>query len=315
MIVVAGEALMDVYDAGATATGVALDARMGGSPFNVAIGLTRLGRPAAFYGGVSKGFLGERLIAALAAEGVGLDAVVRLAAPTTLALVGLDARGVPDYAFYGAGAADRSLTLDTLARVPAARAFHFGSYSMVVEPTAATLVALAERESRRAVISWDPNVRLNVEPDTAVWRALFERMVPLCHLFKVSEEDLAHLWPGRDPDDCAAEWTARGVRLVVVTRGDGGAIAWSAAGRVERPARRVAVIDTVGAGDTFQAALLTALAERDRLSVAAIGGSSLPELAEIVDFAGAAAALTCTRRGADLQRRAELAAFLAADAG
>lgn len=199
MIVVAGEALMDVYEAGATPTGSMLDARMGGSPFNVAIGLARLGTPAAFYGGISIGVLGDRLAAALAAEGVDLGPAVRLAAPTTLALVGLRPGGVPDYAFYGHGAADRSLTPDTLDRVPAAAAYHFGSYSMVVEPTASTLLALAERECGRAVISWDPNVRPTVEPDAAVWRALFARMVGLSHLIKVSDEDLAHLFPGADP--------------------------------------------------------------------------------------------------------------------
>ncbi|WP_333821879.1 carbohydrate kinase family protein [Pinisolibacter sp.] len=306
MIVVAGEALMDVYEAGTTPTGSMLDARMGGSPFNVAIGLARLGMPAAFFGGISTGILGDRLARALAEEGVDLGPAVRLDAPTTLALVGLRPNGVPDYAFYGHGAADRSLALDTLARVPAASAYHFGSYSMVVEPTASTLLALARRESGRAVISWDPNVRPTVEPDPEVWRALVARMLPLAHLIKVSDEDLSILFPGRDPADVAGEWLAAGVRLVVVTRGGLGGSAWTGAGRVDRPARQVAVVDTVGAGDTFQAALLTALAEGGHLAPDALGRLAGETLAEILDFAATAAALTCTRRGADLPRRAEL---------
>lgn len=308
MIVVAGEALMDVYEAGSTPTGAMLDARMGGSPFNVAIGLARLGLPTAFYGGISTGVLGDRLAGALAEEGVDLAAAVRLDAPTTLALVGLRPNGVPDYAFYGHGAADRSLTLDTLDRVPAAAAYHFGSYSMVVEPTASTLLALARRESGRAVISWDPNVRPTVEPDPQVWRDLFHRMVPLCGLIKVSDEDLRHLWPGADPAALAGEWRAAGVGLVVVTRGGEGVTAFTAAGRLDRPARRVAVVDTVGAGDTFQAALLTALAEGGLLTPDGLGRLGGEPLAAILDFAGRAAALTCTRRGADLPRRAELEA-------
>lgn len=310
MIVVAGEALMDVYATEKTATGVTLDARMGGSPFNVAIGLARLGGEALFYGGISGGFLGERLVEALAAEGVGLEAVVRQKAPTTLALVGLDPRGVPDYAFYGAGAADRSLDPATLDRVPAAAAYHFGSYSMVVEPVASTLMALVRREHGRAVISWDPNVRLNVEPDLAIWRDLFAVMTARCDLLKVSDEDLALLFPGEDPAALATGWLAAGVRLVVVTRGGGGVSAFDAAGRIDRAAVRIEVVDTVGAGDTFQAALLVALTERGLLAPAGLTALDRAVLGDILDFAAAAAALTCSRRGADLPRRAELADFI-----
>ena len=306
MIVVAGEALMDVYEAGATPTGSSLDARMGGSPFNVAVGLARLGMPAAFFGGISTGVLGDRLVRGLADEGVDLGPTVRFDAPTTLALVGLRPDGVPDYAFYGHGAADRSLGLDALARVPAAAAFHFGSYSMVVEPTASTLLALARRESGRAVISWDPNVRPTVEPDPRVWRELAARMAPVAHLIKVSDEDLSILYPGRDAVDLVGEWLDAGVRLVVVTRGERGVSAWTGAGRIDRPARRVAVVDTVGAGDAFQAALLTALVEGGHLSPDALGRLGGETLGEVLDFAATAAAVTCTRRGADLPRRAEL---------
>lgn len=307
MIVVAGEALMDVYATAETATGVTLDARIGGSPFNVAIGLARLGRRTAFYGGLSDGFLGERLAKALAVEGVDLSAAVRSAAPTTLALVGLDARGVASYAFYGAGAADRMLDPATLDRVPRAAAYHFGSYSMVVEPVASTLRALVAREHGRAVISWDPNVRPTVEPDLGVWRRLFDAMVPRCHLLKVSEEDLALLHPGADPADLAVRWRAAGVALVVVTRGGDGVSAFGAAGRIDLAAKPVAVVDTVGAGDTFQAALLAGLDERDLLTAERIATIGRDDLIAVLDFASRAAAITCSRRGADLPRRADLA--------
>ena len=306
MIVVAGEALMDIYATAETATGVALDARMGGSPFNVAIGLARLGCRSYFYGGISDGFLGDRLMMALAAEGVGLEAVVRTRAPTTLALVGLHAHGVPDYAFYGEGAADRGLKPASLERVPRADAFHFGSYSMVVEPTASTLSALIDREQGRAMISWDPNVRLNVEPNLQRWRTLFRTMLGRCDLLKVSEEDLEQLFPGTDPATLAPTWLTAGVKLVVVTRGGAGVSAWTTAGRLDRPSIPTVVVDTVGAGDTFQAALLTAASERGLLSVDRLGRITPDVLATILDFAGRAAALTCTRRGADLPRRTEL---------
>jgi len=139
MFVVCGEALMDVFGSGDSAHGLLLDARIGGSPLNVAIGLARLAQPVAFFGAVSTGFLGQRLMRALRDEGVAVAAVTQLDAPTTLALVGLDEAGVPSYAFYGHGCADRLLPPKALDTVPAAaRAFHFGSYAMVVEPVAAT---------------------------------------------------------------------------------------------------------------------------------------------------------------------------------
>ena len=209
MFVVCGEALMDVFGGADSAHGLLLDARIGGSPLNVAIGLARLAQPVAFFGAVSTGFLGQRLMRALRDEGVATDAVARLDAPTTLGLVGLDESGVPSYAFYGHGCADRLLpleALEALATVPAAaRAFHFGSYAMVVEPVAATQRALVEREHRRCLIAYDPNIRLNVEPDIVRWRDTLQWMLPRTHLLEVSEEDLGLLYRGRAAKGLARE--------------------------------------------------------------------------------------------------------------
>ncbi len=160
MILVCGEALMDVFAAEQTPTGLMLDARVGGSPFNVAVGLARMTQPVAFLSAVSTGFLGDRLMSALQAEGVNTSAVARTAAPTTLSLVGLDAQGVPAYSFYGHGAADRQLHLADLAALNAfgdgLKAVHLGSYAAVVELTASTLRALVEREHTRCLIAYDP---------------------------------------------------------------------------------------------------------------------------------------------------------------
>jgi fructokinase len=309
VIVVCGEALMDVFVTGDTPTGVALDARIGGSPFNVAIGLARLRQPAVFFGAVSRGVLGDRLMRALRDEGVNTDSVARLKAPTTLGLVALDAAGVADYAFYGEAAADRLLPLGALQDVPAARAYNFGSYAMVVEPTASTLRALVEREHARSVIAYDPNVRLNVEPDLDRWRTTLAWMAAHCTILKVSDEDLHRLHPGASVDALAAAWLAAGVALVVVTRGELGCCAWTARERIELAAPRVPVVDTVGAGDTFQAALLTALAERDVLARDALRGLPHHTLQAALSFAVEAAAITCSRRGADLPRRSELAVY------
>jgi fructokinase len=311
MFVVAGEALMDVFTGATTPTGVALDARIGGSPLNVAMGLARLGQPVAFLGGISSGALGQRLAQALEAEGVSLECVHRSPAPTTLGLVGLDARGVADYAFYGEGAADRALPLAALDRVPAAaKALHVGSYAMVVGETGRTQRALIERVHGRYLVSYDPNLRLNVEPDIEVWRATLGWMLPRIDVLKLSEEDLDLLHPGADRDALAAHWLAQGVGLVALTRGGEGAIGWRTRGAgVEtfhvEPVK-VEVIDTVGAGDTFAAALLTRLAELDAATPASLRAMNSESDADALGFAARAAAITCSRRGADLPRRREL---------
>jgi fructokinase len=307
MFMVCGEALFDVFATGSTPTGLAFDGRIGGSPFNVALGLARLGQPVGFCGGIGTGFAGERLMQALADEGIGTDAVARVDAPTTLSLVGLDAAGVPSYAFYGQGGADRQLQLEHLESVPAAaRAFHFGSYAMVVQPVASTLRALVEREHQRSLISHDPNIRSNVEPDLDCWRDTLQWMLRRTHLLKLSDEDLALLYPGQVIEDFAAAALDAGVLMVVVTRGAQGAIGFTERDRVVAPPVAVKVVDTVGAGDSFQAALLTWVAEAGRLSPAGLATLSARDLTQALAFASRAAAITCGRRGADLPRRGEL---------
>ncbi|MCW5665407.1 MAG: carbohydrate kinase [Piscinibacter sp.] len=307
MFVVCGEALFDVFAAGDTPTGMTLDARVGGSPFNVAVGLARLAQPVSFLSQVGTGFLGERLMRTLHEEGVNTSTVQRSEAPTTLSLIGLDAKGVPSYSFYGEGCADRRLTPDALATLPdGVKAINFGSYATVVGPTAVTQRMLVEREYQRTLIAYDPNIRLNVEPDLEVWREQIDWMLPHTQLLKVSEEDLQLVVPGTAPKDFAAQALAQGVKLVVVTRGGEGALGWTARHEVSVPPIPVKVIDTVGAGDTFQCALLTWLAEHDRLSGAALTALSADDLRDALGFAARAAAITCSRRGADMPRRAEL---------
>ena len=312
MIVVCGEALMDVFDAGATATGQALDARLGGSPFNVALGLARLQQPVAFCAAISTGFLGRRLLRTLQEEGVDTALVQHVDAPTSMCVIGLDARGVPAYDFYGERGADRPLDAAVLARVPGGvRAATFGSYAMVVEPVGSTQRALVEQLAGRALIAYDPNVRPTVEPDLARWRDVLAWMAARTQLLKVSEEDLGLLFPGQPLEALAAGWLAQGVQLVVVTRGEQGAVAWAPGLHVQRPLpRAVDVVDTVGAGDTFQAAMLTWLAEQGRLERGAAGmrGLDAGAIGAMLDFAMQAAAITCSRRGADLPRRHELPA-------
>ena len=311
MFVACGESLMDVYEEARRPGGVLLDARIGGSPFNVAIGLARLGQRVGFLGTLSRGFLGVRLRDALRDEGVDLRYATDVDAPTTLGLVGLDAGGSASYAFYGQGCADRLLEAGTLPALgDEVRALHFGSFSMVVEPVGSALRLLVERERASRLIAFDPNLRPNVVPDLAVWRSTVSWMAERAHLVKVSAEDLSLLHPGEDGEQAAMRWLAQGVALVVVTCGGDGARAFTRSASVAVRARPVRVVDTVGAGDSFQAALLAWLAEHDLLSPAALRQLAAPALRAALEFAAMAAALTCTRRGADLPRRDELARAL-----
>lgn len=306
MFLVCGEALFDFFlesEAGPAAATYA--ARAGGSPFNVAIGLARLGQPAGLLTGLSSDLLGERLARVLADEGVSTAYAIPTDRPTTLSLVGLDTQGVPAYQFYDNGSADTGVTAaDLPALGPEVRGLHFGSYSLAATPVADAMAALATA-SRERFISVDPNVRPTVEADMEVWRTRLAALFPLADLVKISAEDHELLWPGRSSETVAADILGQGPRLVVVTRGGEAALGWTASGlhaRAEPP--RVAVVDTVGAGDTFQAALLARLLRGDPM--AALAGLDDAGLAAILGYAARAAAITCSRRGADLPRAAEL---------
>ena len=307
MFLSCGEALFDLFPSAETDAGFIFDARFGGSPFNVAIGLARLGRSAALLTGLSRDPLGRRLERTLKEEGVDTTYLVSKQQRTTLALVGLGPKGVPHYSFYGHDAADASLGDKDLPELPSSvAAMHFGSYSLVVEPSGSSLLELARRHHDEKLVSFDPNPRLNIEPDVDRWRRRVEAFSKVADLIKVSDEDLGKLFPGDDIDRAIRRWSSVGAQLVVVTRGGGGALV-SLRGQVfEAPAHRVEVIDTVGAGDSFQAGLLCALDELGKATKGGLGEVSLEECRRVVDFAMAAAAMSCTRRGADLPRRSDL---------
>ncbi len=307
MIVICGEALFDVFATHRTANGFTLDAHRGGSPLNVAIGLARLGQAAGFLGSCSTDPFGDNIVEALRAEGVDVSLVQRNASPTTLSVVGVDAHGVPAYTFYGSEGADRQLgSIEPLdAQVTA---LHLGSYATVVAPIAQRLRDLVERERGRRVVSLDPNVRTSIEPDLDVWRDTLHWMLPRCDVVKISAEDLGQLYPGWDAAEFGQHALEMGVALTIVTDGARGASGFTRTANAHVAAPRVALIDTVGAGDTFQAALLCWLAEQHRLQRPALEALQVHDLTDLLTFAVNAAAITCSRRGADLPRRQELLA-------
>ena len=313
MYLVCGEALFDFFSLapGVRSSELAFKALAGGSPFNVAVGLRRLGVASALFGGLSTDYLGVRLRQVLAEEGVNGDYLVASDAPTTLAMVGVDAQGSPQYGFRGEGCADRLLRREHLPELDArVRGLHVGSYSLVVTPIADTLFELVGRESDRRLISLDPNVRLNVEPDIQLWRRRIEAFAAHAHLIKVSEEDLGLLYPERDPQDVARQWLGERCQLVFLTHGgDGASVHSRRHGHWSVPAQAVQTRDTVGAGDTFQAALLAYLARHGLDSAQGLAGISREQLDGMLELAIRAAALTCSRVGPDLPYWHELDAL------
>ncbi|WP_460136463.1 carbohydrate kinase family protein [Pseudomonas sp. S1_E04] len=311
MYLVCGEALFDFFseeDASGSASRVNYKAIAGGSPFNVAVGLRRLGIDAGLFGGVSTDFLGRRLLQVLKDEGVSQQFLVEFAAPTTLAMVAVGANGSPQYSFRGEGCADRQLQLAHLPDLgDEVRGLHIGSFSLVVQPIGDTLLALVERESGKRLISLDPNVRLNPQPDIELWRNRVAELVKHADLIKVSDEDLHLLYPGQSPQSVLQGWLQHRCQLVFLTRGGDGATAFSRQhGTWSAPAVKVAMADTVGAGDTFQAALIAWLTEHHLDSVEGLQRLSREQIDAMLGFAIRAAALTCTKTGPDLPYRQQL---------
>jgi len=311
MYLVCGEALFDFFsenDGNGAASKANFQAIAGGSPFNVAVGLRRLGVEAALLAGLSTDYLGRRLLQVLQDEGVCQDFLHDFAAPTTLAMVAVGANGSPQYSFRGEGCADRQLQAHHLPELGSqVRGLHVGSYSLVVQPIADTLLALVRRECGQRLISLDPNVRLNPEPDIQLWRSRIATLVELADLIKVSDEDLHLLYPGQEPAQVIDDWLQHRCQLVFLTRGSNGATVFSRAhGSWSLPAREVKIADTVGAGDTFQAALIAWLTERQLDCVQGVAQLGREQINEMLAFAMQAAALTCSKTGPDLPYRHQL---------
>lgn len=313
MILVCGEALIDLFLDPVDGATVPARGLPGGSPYNVAVGLSRFGVPSSFFGALSTDVLGGHLAAGLIREGVDLRHVLRVANPTTLSVVATDSAGIPAYAFYGTGSADRQVRSDALPELDVSvSALTFGSFSLGVEPCGSAYLDLAQREHGRRVISLDPNVRPGIVGDIAAWRARFEAFLSCATIVKASTEDIALGWgKDADPDTIARSWLARGPALVTLTRCENGAVAYHGGRTFAMGGRAVVVSDTVGAGDTFHAALLARLYGKGKLSLQGVTDLTGQDIADVMTHAIAASALTCTRRGADLPRADEVAAFLA----
>jgi len=284
----------------------------GGSPANVAVGLARLEVPARMLARVADDPFGRRIRRHLAGNGVDLTGVVAAAEPTSLAIVAVDPDGSVAYDFRVDGTADWQWRDEELGGALDGQvlAVHAGSLAMTMAPGAEALLRLLQRAGGSATISYDPNCRPLLMGAPALARERIERLVALADVVKASVEDVAWLVPGRAADEVAEAWLALGPALVAITAGADGVVAVAnRTGTVRRPARQVAVVDTVGAGDAFTSALLAGLYRRGLLGAdrrAALAAITEEQLVEALDDAVLASAITCTRRGADPPRLAEL---------
>lgn len=306
MILCCGEALIDMLPRTASTGEAAFAPYVGGAVFNTAIALGRLGAPVSFFTGISHDLFGRQLADALAASKVDLGHVRFSDRPTTLAFVHL-ANGQASYTFYDENTAGRMLELaDLPALDDAVKALHFSCISLIPEPCGSTYEALMAREHRTRVTMLDPNIRAGFIPDKDRHLLRMRRMIAMADIVKLSDEDLAWFGEAGDTDEIAARWLQAGPKLVVLTRGAKGAIGYTRDCRVEVPARRVTVADTVGAGDTFNAGILAALDEAGLLHKSELAVLTEADLQATLDFAIGAAAVTVSRPGANPPWRHEL---------
>lgn len=294
MIVSGGEALVDLVP----------DPVPGGGPMNVAIAAARLGVPSAFLGRVSNDLHGQLIWAHLASNGVDLRLVERGDEPTAKAIV--EHTPKLQFRFEGEGTADQALTSASLDPVaPGPHILHGGTLGLFRGRTAEVLADAAERHV--GIVSLDPNVRPQIIDDRDRWDHFHDRWVARTHLYRGSDEDFEWIWPGRSAESCADALLQRGVRAVMVTRGPEGAVVFTSAGQVQVPGVAVDVVDTVGAGDTFVAGVLSSLSTRGLAGTPdALGALSDGDWREIAGFAARAAAITCSRPGADPPTASEL---------
>lgn len=311
MHLICGEALYDVLvDDGVPQSGteVGLKAVAGGSPFSVTVGMARLGAPVALASDIARDFLGHRLAAQLTEEGVSDRFLRRSTLVTALALVTTDAAGKPSYSFSGLDQAIYAPQDDALRAAEAGiSGIHLGSIAIVMPNSATPLLDLARRFADRALVSLDPNVRLSIVSDPEIWCRAIADIRSHCHVIKVSDEDIAALYDGIDPEELCRGWLTDRTVLVVLTKGAEGAVMFTrGAGRVFIPPVKTLVVDTIGAGDSFMAALLSGLVRNGWVSSQAVALLDVDQLLALGSFAARAAAVTCSRRGPNLPSLSEL---------
>ena len=283
----------------------------GGSCLNIAVGMARLGAQAGFVGGISTDLFGRMIADHALASQVELRYATRSAHQTTLAFV-RTAGGEPQYAFYDEATASRnwiyrrdSIPFDEV------EAIHVGSTTLANDQGAAQALAMVEDARGSVTVSFDPNCRPKLVKHKARYVEQMDAFAAAADIVRMSDVDFEFLYGGSDHAERAQSLIEAGASLVVITRGIKGAQAWHReAGVVEVQAPSVDVVDTIGAGDSFQAALLFALRAIGRIGRQTLAQMNSEELGRVLSFATECAAFTCGRAGADPPRRSEVGAAL-----
>lgn len=306
MILCCGEALIDMLPRETGAGEAAFAPYVGGAVFNTAIALGRLGSSAGFFSGLSRDLFGQMLERALAPSNVDASLAHRSDRPTTLAFVTLS-DGHATYAFYDENTAGRMLTPADLPKMPdKIAALFFGGISLAVDPCGGAYEALMLQEAPARVTMIDPNIRPDFIRDEAAYRARLARMIAAADIVKLSDEDLRWLEGPQTIEAAAQALIARGVKLVFVTEGAKGAHGFSARDAVFVAAQKVAVVDTVGAGDTFNAGVLNALDLAGALDKKTLETADPTLIRSCLARGIAAAAVTVARAGANPPWASEL---------
>jgi fructokinase len=303
MIAVTGEALIDLI----VGPGGQADARPGGGPFNVARAIGRLGLAPAFLGRLSGDGFGRMLRASLDRDGVSAAIPGPAGAPTTLAVVDIEAGGAARYRFYLSGTSACELDYPQLAAAlpKPLTALHAGSLGLVAEPAAASIERLIAGDlPPGALVMIDPNCRPGAIPDREAYTGRLRRVLRRADVVKVSTEDLAYLDPGRPARDAALALLGQGPGLVLVTDGPRPARALLPGHELAVPVPAVAVADTIGAGDAFGGAFL---AWWTGSNLSRSDFRQLPAVRAALLAAVEVAVLTCVRAGAEPPWAAELA--------
>lgn len=282
----------------------------GGGPFNTARALARLGVPTAFVGRLSEDPFGRWLSCLLERDGASLAFASAGPEPTTLAVAKVNDAGQAAYDFHISGTSAPNFISDMVQSQlpPTVAALHIGTLGLVLEPMASTIVRLVERAGPGRLVMLDPNIRPALVVDAESYRQRLHSVVGRSTIVKTSEEDLAWLYPSSSYEQAAETLVGRGVRLVVVTLGARGAYAAIGSYRVSVGAPHVLVVDTIGAGDAFGAAVLAWLHDKGELR--ADFKLSVAELRSLLEFACLVASITCSRQGADPPTRAEVVSSL-----
>ena len=299
MIVCCGEALIDFLPRKTEAGADSYQPFVGGSVLNVAVALGRLGAPVGFFCGLSEDFFGDMIRQALEASHVDFSLCPVWNRPPTLAFVKLT-DGNAEYAFFDEQSALRTLEETDLPPIPAAvTAMHFGSIGLTAEPCGSSYETLMRNESADRLVSFDPNVRPSLIKNREGYIARIERMVAMSDIVRMSLEDMQWLAPDKSFEEVAEDWLERGASVVVLTQGPDGARAIARRRSVFVRSVAVEVADTIGAGDTFSAALLARLHQHGMMDKRAVQGLSEADLTDLLGYAAKAAAVTASRPGAD----------------